>query len=587
MTRPERSRPWLGWAALLGIFVVVMAGVIVSVTDWRYQPDQGWAAYVPADGVRHRDGIAGGRVWENAVAPGPWINSSIPASANDLIKTSDVELAREPWVLWWRSVLTRVDARAETRVFGYAPSGLEERLRYDDHAAVLFQPALPLLLRRTTIDSKWQQDGTAYRPGQAPTPYQARGVVDRPTDPAYAGQDCVAVSVELTLSTKSPTTERMIFCRGKGLVDVLEGTSRRTSAGGTFAWSAPVAAAPTRRWNARTWQRGDAPAASFAWTDRDVPEAPISSQRPVVTPSGVVAVVGNHGFDLTGLHPSRAWPSARISWTARPGGHIMSTATVGSVVIVTTDAETAVAYDDQGRWLWQQQLSAIGAVDVAGLGDDRFVLALKDGRVEIRDASSGVLQWQTRMNGAATAAMATAPDSSRFYLVDDTGTVHAYSARDPHEEWTAELGSSQARLAGTPAGLFVRTQDEALLLIDGHQQWTTRVYGLGAAQWVGDVAVTTNGGTAVALDLATGRSRWSRPSVRAVSSDGHQVVLATEGRLSAIDADGTELASVGMDIDENGISLVPFGCSEAPGLLVWFLGQDRFVVWGTPEESRR
>ena len=80
--------------------------------------------------------------------------------------------------------------------------------------------------------------------------------------------------------------------------------------------------------------------------------------RPVRTQSGLVVRPLMTPTDLVGTR--RLGPNWASVWRAHPGGTLVTLASFGNVIVVTTSERRLVAYTDTGARLWSRELGEVG-----------------------------------------------------------------------------------------------------------------------------------------------------------------------------------------------------------------------------------
>lgn len=554
--------------ALAVLVALVTASVVVSVTDWRWHPRQAYARYLPPDGGRVADGVDGGRVTENALIPPPWALESMPATVAGLAADAEVSFSGLPFQQWWRSTTTGPDGQFESRVFNATAAGLRLSLRYTGDRAALYRPALPVLPDEPVVGTSWTEEGTVHTASGAAAGYRFSGAVSRPTDPAYADQDCLAVRTELT-TEGAGDVERLILCAGQGLVDVLPDGAERSVRPPYPTPPADGAPGPPRRWSPERWTLSDLTPETTPWGDRRDAERQLSRLPPVLTTGGWSVVPAGQGFDIVGAVRG---PDAGLSvvWRARPGGRVTHVRPAGRVVLVTTDRRELLAYAEDGRWLWRHQLPAISLVAPVVVDPDRFAVVLKDGRLELRETATGAVRWTARTNGLVVSPLAADPASGTAYALDESGRLIAFGPEGLR--WSADLDVDRARLAVGGGGVVVRGRDQASLVVDGQVRWTITVAGEGEVGVAGSVVVTSGDGSLTGLDLTSGTRRWTRAGDGRLGTDGHLVVLAGSRSVLALRPDGTVVAE----------AAYPPGLVPSLGATRSASGESGVVLWWGP-----
>jgi hypothetical protein len=184
--------------------------------------------------------------------------------------------------------------------------------------------------------------------------------------------------------------------------------------------------------------------------------------------------------------------------------------------------------------------------------DDLVVVAVDDltGKLDVTvvdafDPATGATRWSTTLPGAYGGGPVVRPDGSIAVMITSTGS-NAISILDP--------ATGAAKTSPIPIGVFEihgATLDGALLMgVDPGQGVTglAAIDGDGAVLWTGagtsnatiasDGTVLSFGPTLVALDGATGATKWSL-SPPAASACVIDAALTSDGRIVALQCDGT------------------------------------------------
>jgi outer membrane protein assembly factor BamB len=226
--------------------------------------------------------------------------------------------------------------------------------------------------------------------------------------------------------------------------------------------------------------------------------------------------------------------------------------------IIATDAKgRVIAYKaGNGRKLWLRKLKSPVTAGVAVAGS-RVIVPTSDGELRALDAATGKVIWQTFVNAEVLAAAAIADDIAVVQGVD--GRVTALSVTDGTILWTQERAEPPLSLRGVAgpriAGAHVLAgyasgKLVAYKLSDGSQEWEAVVgqpRGRSEIERLIDVDASfaldadtiyaaAYQGSLAAVDIDTGRVRWSRE----VSS--YTGIAAGDGRLYLSDDQGIVIA---------------------------------------------
>lgn len=217
-----------------------------------------------------------------------------------------------------------------------------------------------------------------------------------------------------------------------------------------------------------------------------------------------------------------------------------------------------------GRTIWTSAKAYQNASEVASDGTLLY-FGTGDGSLVAMDASSGAERWTLKPSASTTAVHSPAVANGRVYVGTVGGGYVAVDAATHTVIWTGDTGSDSTGTAAVGGGLaFIGT---AIDVPTGHlRAFDTQT---GQLRWTADQPLlqfptitnetaysATQEGLVAALDLATGKARWTvqlhgkvRPmavagSILYLAADAEEKVYAldtmTGGRLWSFDIDGAD-----------------------------------------------
>ena len=505
------------------VIAALVAGMIYVVHDVGVATaDRGAARYVPADGavwytrqeVTRADTIASAtKVTESARLVGPAsvlaLDWTLGIQVLTALGTSGLETTK-----FWRttsSTLGDLNETAQTTAVYRVDGPIELVAESGPAAGYVYRPALMELPTDVRPGASWSSSGSA---GTLSYRSELHATADTATNSPPGS--CLRVRGTLSYSTSSgqPGPVRAIdklWCESEGVVgerevtgDVTTQSSRQqapdadqvSTAAPALSWSAP------QRWTHKSFSSMSADP-RFGSGDMGGAPAPI---EPVVTSSGLVVRALASSNDLVAFTPKtrQAWVSI---WRAHPGGSVITLNVFGDVVVATTSARQAVAYDATGARLWTLQLDELATTGPVRIDDDRMALVDVSGTARMVVIATGAVIWQRSVGADVAVAPVAAGDA--LVIMDQGGSTTALEAAS------------------------------------GEQRWQVDVEGKAAAA-SSDVVVVIADQTAEALSLADGRHRWLRPYddtfLTMTNFDGRTVVSA-KGSTQIIDAGGRTVST--------------------------------------------
>jgi len=381
----------------------------------------------------------------------------------------------------------------------------------------------------------WTSTGTAYN-WDADTiafvqsPYQASFTATAPIDPQQAAQGCVSVAMRQSGTNESART----WCPGRGVVNLADATGE---------WALGGSPSPSPVGDATPFDWAQASALSFTSYDLSQSLSLFPVSPPALVPGGTVMgqkyTADVYGIDLTGDAP-------RLSWTARPGGMLTATATMGGITLVANTDRQLVAYNEEGRWLWQTATTDIIVAPPVRMGGAAIVAGL-DGSVSAVDLATGAVNWTTGLGAEIRISPMVAGDA--ILVSNQSGGLVCLDA-DGQINWAIDAGiaRSMALSPGPNPVVVFEASDRVVLyaysLDDGHEVWRHRVYqnaidmiGLDTAVVVRDENMT------LGIDWETGAILWQYSAERTVAGagGGNAVLLVGQTDYVLLDAQGNQV----------------------------------------------
>jgi outer membrane protein assembly factor BamB len=349
---------------------------------------------------------------------------------------------------------------------------------------------------------------------------------------ASARPTCLDVTMDYQVGTVS-RWERRTWCPGLGIVDVAD--SRAT-------WGLTMAAVSV--------EVDPITPINFAALDNLTFDHRIINAHaydPTISPrtspgllSGGAVFVDRNTPDLRFLRLNDQ--AATIGWDARPGGHPTASATFGSLTVVANTNRQLVAYNSDGRWVWEARLSDITMVPPVRVGDLVMVVAL-DGTVSAFELASGALSWRANMGVEIRSAPVAAGE--KILVANQAGALACFDLQG-RQLWVADAGIPQAMVVslGPDPVIVYAAQNSMILraysLADGHPVWRHRVYE-NALDLIGldQILVLRNNAVVLGINWSSGAVLWRWADARAYAAigGGKRVLLLAESELILL-ADG-------------------------------------------------
>ena len=212
-----------------------------------------------------------------------------------------------------------------------------------------------------------------------------------------------------------------------------------------------------------------------------------------------------------------------------------------------------IVYGPDGDWRWRAPLSDVTIVPPVRIGDVIAVAGL-DGSLTGYDLSTGVQRWRRGVGVEIRVPMAVAAD--RLAVIDQTGALSCLDASG-HLLWdtAASEAESIAITSGASPVVVVPASGapriNAYSLADGASTWLVRTP-ITARNLIGldGQVVVRDGNRTVAMDAATGATRWTWDAERTYNGAGgaDRVLLVTGSRLVLLDSDGRQVRNWPVDV---------------------------------------
>lgn len=506
---PSRRETWL--VAVLVLALLGWFAVAVHSTTAVPEPLRSTAgSFVPADGSRQpvsvtQRGATTRAMMESARIEGGGITFAMSPAA-----LAEVELPTRGLssTSWWREAVVPSTATspARYRIRSIDEAGVWLRVQDWEELGISFAHFLELPAD-VAAGQTWSSSGAALaEPTTRPLTYRNISRATEPADRDRAGLGCLHVdsTTELTGGGKTETWREVnVWCPALGVVE-----ERGDFRGSTYAvvptTTAEVSSADLRArplevtgldgWRVRTEElfAGDP---TFGGDTAAV----FTAMPPVVAANGVVSFPQAEGRDLSGLvpfGPGRLW----AHWWARPGGDVVTLASIGSLVLVTTTDRRLTAYQAGGDFRWSAPLDDVAVVAPVSVAGTSVAVATVSGEVALFDAATGRRLWRDQLDHGVHQALAT--DGSVLVAADAGPTLTAWDVDSGRQRWQSGVGSAFT------TGLLVG-RDEVVL---------------------------ASNGSLSAYDLADGDRRWNRPvglGLASVSSRFGQLWVDVDGALQS------------------------------------------------------
>jgi len=383
-------------------------------------------------------------------------------------------------------------------------------------ALAVFLAAASPAPAQEALTSTWQIVWQQELPFLTAEPQVADGMVR-----AFAGNTVVS----LDLSTGAPIWRvqppppqgraLLLGCCQTGAVPTETGLY--TLAGGNEVWALDSGSGATR------WRRA-------------LGEAIVSPPAVAPTAVGVLTLAGLESV-LYALDPS----TGETLWQLHPGPAraLPLLAAAGDTLFVPLSSGSTVAYAaSDGRQLWSSAADARSALISAQQVSDTLLVLATDTGVVALDRASGAERWRAQLPELPLEPRVL---GGSVYARTVGGTIIALDASDGTERWRSEVGTLRRQALSGPTGgrLLAAGEDgvAALEAATGRQAWERPSEAVVAAPLAtGDVVyIGTVAGDLLVLDAATGTEHARLPlgghivESPTLSPDG-LVLVATEGQ---------------------------------------------------------
>jgi outer membrane protein assembly factor BamB len=539
----KRRRPGIA----LTLAAVISGLVLVSATA-GHPPgvvDTPASRFLPTDGRRVRYTSASGTLTGDwAVDTLPSLFGQGPRQLSSWMEVTELD--------WRKAALTRlstVEADAAGTVTGryddfysLTADGIRAEVSISgDGTAQLFVPGRLDLSATPSKNRTWTSEGAlgVLPPGGKVAVHSYHVDYSSAAATGAGLEGCVVVTARQRLDDQQATTWQNTWCPGSGVVAF-------TSAEGT-EWTSTTEPGPADPGPAATfdWSSADRLAFSPRKLNNVGDEVLLTlAQTPAALPDGTAVAIQSTYSDVVAIDTSAAVPPS--TWRARPGGRPTSIAAFNAITLVATTGRELVAYGPAGDWRWAAQLSDLTVVPPVRIGDVAVVAAL-DGSVTGYDAATGTQRWRRQPGIEVRVAMATLGD--RVVVIDQAGALTCLDASGA-EAWRTDAGTSGtiAITAGPDPVVVVPAGDApritAYSLADGSEAWQVRDP-IVARSLIGlaSQVVVRDGNRTMALDEATGATRWTWDAERThnAAGGGDRLLLVTGSRLVLLDGSGRQV----------------------------------------------
>ena len=439
-------------SGILIVVLLVLFGVMGTV--WVARTGLSVAAstgFVPADGHSTRVEMVGGAAsLENGI-----LTVGETRSINPHMVDGD-GISR-----FWRVSMSGGDGLGVREAyFGVAAEGVTLEGVIDRVQSAAFEPGLPMIPAQADPGVTQQMTGTVRFGEKVGQRYRYELEVDEPSGPA-AGEGCLRSRWDLEVEDEEMSRTGVVtWCPGRGIVD--GGVPYSGYVQGPVAEEPlpPITGGPVKIPDGEESVELIPRAGDEHFGFREVS---LDSRTTGVTTDGMVVSTqaGNRG--IVGLVEDTADGALLPSWTASPPGKVVGLQVMGHHVIVSTSTGHLLAYDRDGRRLWQSEMADTPFGTPQPLGDDVVVVSSVTGHVTAFDLEDGTERWRVR----------TDPLEAALHVVDaPTGPlIVAYTTEDEvvvidatgQQRWVSEGAGSLLSAAATDVGLVVLNGNKSLV----------------------------------------------------------------------------------------------------------------------------
>ena len=367
--------------------------------------------------------------------------------------------------------------------------------------------------------------------------YQAVFQAVQSSDADYKTRGCLDVTMEQTIGDKSSTTVRT-WCPSDGIASFSDGKN---------TWTTSSKGLPVNINAEEPFDWGKADTLSFSPLTIEPPDLlGLFVMSPIESP-GILAGAATFTSEFPpDVYAISLDDQPHVQWGIRPGGTPTASATLGGMTLVATTNRQVIAYNDDGRWLWEATLTDISVVPPIRLGDQAIVVGL-DGSVTALDLRFGTTTWQTSIGGEIRSLPLFA--QNRLLVANQMG---ALACIDPegNTEWVVDAGVPRSMAVSPgpdPVVIYGNNKSvvlRAYSLADGHQVWRNRVY-QDALDLVAldEVVVLRDNDMVLGIDWFSGEIvwRWSGQRTVAGLGGGQRVLIFGDSDLILLNAAGTEV----------------------------------------------
>ncbi|MCL1839157.1 MAG: PQQ-binding-like beta-propeller repeat protein, partial [Propionibacteriaceae bacterium] len=268
---------------------------------------------------------------------------------------------------------------------------------------------------------------------------------------------------------------------------------------------------------------------------------PISA--PGLVPGGII-IADRFNTEIYGLTIDTEIP--QTAWTTRPGGSLTAAATLGGITLVATTNRQIVAYNKEGRWLWQTQLNDLTVAPPVRFGELAILTSL-DGSVTALELRSGDIAWNLDIGAEIRSQAVVTTD--RILVSNQAGALACIDAKG-ELLWLQDVGALQslAVSGGDDPIVVVGKQGsvvlDAYLLETGEQLWRQRAY-QNPRELISltDVLVLRDDDWVLGIDWTTGAVLWGWNQQRTTNGigAGERVLLLGKNGIVLLSAQGEQL----------------------------------------------
>ena len=404
--------------------------------------------------------------------------------------------------------------KANPYTFTLGADGLKLLAMGEGKGAARFSPALTELPANAAPGMSWHESVELF-PGfdEQGLPFERRSEIKA----SPVGPDCLLVVHRERFNEKDFTSE-ITRCPGRGVV----GHGSRTASEGRPSWgSSPSLQLGTPRYTSVTHR-------DVATLNPPLTYQPAVAGRPVALGDGV-ALTNNSSAAIDFMVKTEQ--GYQLAWRRRPGRRVLSLLGAGDVLVAATSDRKLVAYDPQGRLLWQVETDDTTTQALHRLDDKTFAFLAQDGWLSAYDLATGARRWRRATPDDGSVPMATAHLGGRP-VVAVVGGSEVWVLDPTQRLLRLPMIEAVRALLPTSDGLLIAAASSTMLVNwNGRVQWhTSRVqdceeFARLERSAAGPEVICRSDTSVSSFRLTTGQLLWQEDvSTLAMVSDGARAV---------------------------------------------------------------